>query len=145
MARPVGDATTGSAAKPSGAWLTKARRRIVDMGEARFKALVVAWLGLLNAPSRNETYRHPSGYPDAMPSAILAERNAEILKGLLWCCGLLDDADTARAVGDATIACFKKIPEHGARSVKVGNACLWRAGAMPGAERVAQLQRLRNG
>jgi hypothetical protein len=135
-------AAIGSSAKPSRAWLTKARRLTADLGETRFKELAIAWLGLLGAPSRNATYRHPSGYPEAMPSAIVAERNAEILKRLLWCCGLFDEPALARAVGDATIACFKKIPEYGARSAKAGNAGLWALGAMPGASGVAQLQRL---
>jgi hypothetical protein len=135
-------ASTGASSRPSGVWLARARQRMEAVGQARFKALALDWLGLLGGPSRSATYPHPSGYPGAMPSAIIADRNAQVLKGLLWCCGLCDDADLARAVGDATIATFKKVPEYGARSVKAGNAGLWALSAMPQARGIAQLQRV---
>jgi hypothetical protein len=142
-------AETASASKPSAAWRAAARRAIDALGEARFTTRAIAWLGLLQAPPSNE-WRQGAGIGalvglDRLPRAVPTERNATLLRGLVWCCSLVDDEALARAVGEAGAACFKKLPEIGARSTKVGNACLYALGAMPGphgAMQLVALQRL---
>src|SRR5262249_56148013 len=62
---------------------------------------------------------------------------------LAWCCALFDEPAVASAAGDAAELCFKKISGIGPRAAKVGNACTYALGAMPGMHGVAQLQRLR--
>src|SRR5262249_4153803 len=74
---------------------------------------------------------------------LLPERNADALRGLVWLCSELpEDRGLAAAIGDLGLACLKKVPNFGAYSAKVGNACIWALGAMPGIEPVAQLGRL---
>ncbi len=46
------------------------------------------------------------------------------------------------ALGDAALACYRKIPNYGARSTKAGNACVQALGAMASLTSIAQLQRL---
>jgi len=139
-------AQTATASKPSGAWQAAARERIAALGEDRFKARVMAWLALLQAPLSTE-FRQGVGVGalaglDRIPRAVPTERNATLLRGLVWCCSLVDDEALAAALADAGAACFKKIPEVGARSTKVGNACLYALSAMPGPHGATQLVRL---
>lgn len=135
-------AQTATAAKPSAAWLAAARRCIATLGEAQFTARAIAWLGLLGAPSSNQVRKGLHWTP--VPRVVPTEGNATLLRGLVWCCAVVDDAALARAVAAAAEACFKKIPYVGARSTKVGNACLYALGTMPGphgAEQLVSLQR----
>lgn len=133
-------AASASGSKPSKTWLRQAREQLDQFGEERFIAHASDWLHLLGHPTSNGIYRRPDGY--AYPTALVAEQNADVLKGIVWACSLIDDERLARMVGDAGLACFKKIPGVGARSTKVGNACIWTLGALPGLSGVAELQRL---
>ena len=77
-------------------------------------------------------------------SPLLSERNADALRGLVWMCSLLAESHRlAVAIGDLGQRCLKKVPNYGAYSSKVGHACIWALGAMPGLEPVAQLGRLK--
>src|SRR5262249_22237612 len=74
----------------------------------------------------------------------MPERNADALGGVVWVCSLLpEDRRMAVAIGDLAQLCLKKVPNYGAYSAKVGNACVWTLGAMAGLEPVAQLGRLK--
>src|SRR5262249_50805113 len=139
-------AHTAGASKPSAAWLAAARARVDALGEERFRALVIAGLGLLQGPG---AVAYPKGAGkgalvglDYVPRAVPTDRNATLLKGLAWCCTPYDDEGLARAVASAAEATFKKLPEVGSRSTKVGNACLYALGAMPGPHGGAHLARL---
>jgi hypothetical protein len=54
----------------------------------------------------------------------------------------LGDASIAPEIADFAFACFKKIPMIGAVSHRVGNACVYALGAMPGLDAVSQISRL---
>jgi hypothetical protein len=128
-------------AKPSRTWLKQAREQIDACKTDQFAATAMRWLRLLNAPSRNAIYVRADRY--SYPSAYIADRNADILKGLAWCCSLSRNDELTRAVADAAIACYRKLPDIGARSLKAGNACVWSLGAMASLAAAAELQRLR--
>jgi uncharacterized protein DUF4132 len=75
---------------------------------------------------------------------LLPERDADALRGLVWISSRLpEDRRLAVAIGDLAQRCLKKVPNYGAYSSKVGNACIWTLGAMAGMEPVAQLARLK--
>jgi hypothetical protein len=131
-------AGTANAPKPSATWLKRAREHLADVGDERFKASVLPLLDIFTSAS---LAGREAGRP-ATPALLIAEPNATLARGLVWCCGIFDDEPLGRAVGDAAAACFRKIPGVGAQSLKVGNACLWALSAMPGRRGVAQLQRL---
>jgi hypothetical protein len=133
-------AATLTATKPTRPWRMRAAALVEAFGRERFVQEVAAWLGLLGAPAGGGTRAGADGF--AVSTAVIAERNATILKGLVWCCADCEDQVVVRALGDAAQACFKKIPEVGARSVKAGNACIAVLGGMDALEAVAQLQRL---
>ena len=128
----VAFARTARGSRPSARWLKQAREQVRSVGDARFGELAIAWFGLLGSPPR-----------DGLPAhRALSEGNATVLQGLAWACAALEDDALARAVGDAALACLTKIPEVGARSHRVGNACIWALGHMASIAAVSQLQRL---
>jgi hypothetical protein len=142
-------AATEGGSKPTNQWRKRAEEWIEATGGERSREILTSCLGFVHAPTRPalDSPQLPSARRDVMgdivPTSILTERNGDLLKGLAWCCVLFDDPATAAAVGDAAEACFKKIPNVGARSTKAGNACVYALGAMPGLRGAAQLQRLR--
>jgi hypothetical protein len=142
-------AATATGSKPTRPWLKRAAEHVDAIGRERSRDILTTCLGFLRAPARPEidVTTLPSSrfylFGSVVPSSLLTEQNGNLLKGLAWCCALFADPATASAVGDAAEACFKKIPNIGARSTKGGNACVYALGAMPGLHGVAQLQRLR--
>jgi len=121
-------AATASGAKPSARWLQAARPLVRAAGGDRtLEDTLVRWLGSLGR------------------SSILPELTADSLRGLVWIASLVPTPRMASTLGDLGSVCFKKIPNHGALSAKVGNACLWALGAISatGIHGVAQLGRLK--
>jgi hypothetical protein len=133
-------AATATASRPTRPWQARGAELVAALGDERFVARVTEWLGLLRAPGLGATRPGADGL--AVPTALVAERNSTLLRGLVWCCARFADDALARAVGDAAERCFHKIPWIGARSTRAGNACVWALGAMPGMAGVSQLQRL---
>jgi hypothetical protein len=129
-------ALTATSSKPSGKWLKEAGRLLEAVGRDPFKQQVGDWFAAVRPTEK------PSRVL-GVPEPPLSEENAELLKGLVWCCALFEDAGTVQAVSHLAQACFKKVPNFGPLSAKVGNACLYTLSALPGFEPVAQLSRLR--
>jgi hypothetical protein len=130
-------ALTATQAKPPKKWLGSAKELVAEIGEEKFKRRVLEWFPLVAEISERE--RALTGWDRREP---LLERNCDLLKGLVWTCALVGDEAVSQVVGDVGIACFKKIPGFGARSPRVGNACVATLGLMEGMASVAQLSRL---
>ncbi|MBI3965040.1 MAG: DUF4132 domain-containing protein [Chloroflexi bacterium] len=135
-----GQASTLPGQTPSAAWLRRASERIETVGRAAFTEGVLQWLDLVDS-SRNARPEPHRAAPQTSVESI-GDHNAGILKGLVWFCTALSDDRVAPALGDTAIACFKKIPDVGARSTKAGNACIYALGALGTPAAVAQLHRL---
>ncbi|HRX84993.1 MAG TPA: DUF4132 domain-containing protein [Phycisphaerae bacterium] len=127
-------------ARPTRKWRKAATERIVPIGLDAFHARVNAWMERVGEPG---TRPRPGGWEVFHP-LLLGERNADILRGLIWCYDDEAGAPHARAIGDLADRCFKKIPGIGSLSTKIGNACLYALGAMPAPHGVAELSRLRS-
>ena len=119
-------ASSGDKSRPSKRWLAEMDAKLEAIGRPAARRRLSDWLADCQLdPSR----------PD--PSL-------DVLKGLIWSASLLDGEDMASPIGRFAETCFRKIPNVGARSVKLGNACLWALAAMSPAEPgIAQLVRLR--
>ncbi len=127
-------------ARPTKTWLADIAALTEALGRDVFVANAIDWLALLHGPGRNSEYKRPDGYD--YPSSYIADRNADLLKGLAWACSTISDERLPVALGDAALACYKKIPNIGARSTKAGNACVHALAASASMPAVAQLQRL---
>ncbi len=77
------------------------------------------------------------------PNFLIEDANADVLKGLAWACGLREDPELSRALTALALSAYKKVPQVGARCVRVGNACVWALGNMPGTGGIGQLALLK--
>ena len=76
-------------------------------------------------------------------NGMINDENATVLRGLVWMASLLDGKEVARPTGELAITCYRKVRGVGPRAPKVGNACVWALGAMPGMGGVGQLALLK--
>ena len=70
---------------------------------------------------------------------VIIAPHIELLRGLVWCCGLQEDADLARSVARLALSAYRKLPGIGPRLVSLGNACVTALGMMPGRAPIGQL------
>jgi hypothetical protein len=124
-------------AKPSARWLETAERLIESLGRESVASALRDWL-----PRVAEGRTLHIGDTDDK-SDVLNDENATCLRGLIWLIPRLDGADFARLVGAVAISAYRKVPGVGPRAVKVGNACIFALGEMPGLDAVGQLALLK--
>src|SRR5439155_19266281 len=110
------------------------------VGETKFKSYLHQWTALVGKPG---TRQARLGVSNQMDNTLISDFNADVLRGLIWCCPLTGDSSLSRMLSDLAAVCFEKLPGRGQRSPKVGNACVYALGELPGVEPVAQLARLR--
>ncbi len=114
---------------PSSKWHKEAVACAEEIGRVELLEAARRWLALGPMPGMPATQQVP-------------EEEAEYQKGFVWTLGVLGDASIAPALTDFAIACFRKIPQIGAVSHRVGNACVNALAAMPGLDAVTELSRL---
>ncbi|MEX2167759.1 MAG: DUF4132 domain-containing protein [Pirellulales bacterium] len=112
-------------AKPSRAWFKRATTLLAEIGTADFIHLLEKWLRL------SAKTEHP------LP------QNIDILRGLVWLTSQLPSPYLARAISDAAIASYRKIPGIGPRATRLGNAAVYALGQMPCRDALAQLALLK--
>ncbi|MCI0608030.1 MAG: DUF4132 domain-containing protein [Anaerolineae bacterium] len=125
---------TGSA--PRSKWLKGMDKYLDIIGISNFFTSLLRWFPLVDKPRATPAYRY-----DHLQTPLPV--NADILKGLAWLCSKSDNPESARALAGLAVSAYKKIPGSGPRAGKVGNACFWTLGNMPGSEGVAQLSILK--
>jgi len=113
---------------PSRKWQSETISLVDRIGRAEFLDASRRWLAIGPMPGSTQVQ---------MP-----EDEADYQKGFIWTLGVLGDTSVAPAIADFAVACFRKIPQIGAVSHRVGNACLNALSAMPGLDAVTQLSRL---
>jgi hypothetical protein len=121
---------SASGSAPSAKFLKAAGASIEAIGWQEFKSALLDWFPLTAEPRTQPLARRPYGLSD--PEHYLSPGNVEMLKGLAWACALREDPDLARALGALAISSYRKVPGLGPRWVRLGNACIWALGAMPG-------------
>lgn len=132
------ECSMASGGQPTKRWLKSSQAYRNNI--APFKLLLIEWFALVNQERIQE---HPQqGSVWGLPLSI-SNTNADILKGLVWLCADLDDREIARALGQLAISAYRKVPGIGPRCIKLGNACVWALGQMPGEFGIAQLARLK--
>lgn len=134
-------AQKAKAARPSKAWSRQAPRLLDAVGRDDFARVAGRGLRRIGRAGSREVF---SKAKDGTDRTLIDEDHADLLRGVVWFAGWIDDPALTAALGDATEACFKKIARHGPRNAKVGNACLHSLAAIGTAQAAAQLGRLRN-
>ena len=126
MALLVFAASAGDKSKPAKKWLKEAEPLIAAIGRPTVAGQLKTWLSA-TVPDPHET-----------------DLSLDVLKGMIFAATVLDHEDLAPEIGRFAEVCFKKVPQIGARSVKLGNACIAALSGMTGSDTaVAELVRLK--
>jgi hypothetical protein len=127
----------GGSGKFTERWRKEARPLLDDAGFETFKEHVLRWFPLVDRPRTVPIERQNPWEPDW--DHLIKDPHAELLRGLVWCCGFREDADLARALARLALSAYRKIPGKGPRLVSLGNACVTALGMMPGLPPIGQL------
>jgi hypothetical protein len=123
-------ALTATAAKPSARWCKQATPLLEAIGRAAAAEHLGRWLAAGPCPGEASGTR-------------ATDRDAELIKGILFVVAALAEPRLAPAVADLAAASLRKVPGVGPVSAKVGNACVHVLAALPGAAAITQLGRLK--
>lgn len=82
--------------KPSAKWSKSANDLLEKIDYEEFKSHVLKWFPLVDKPRTNQITTWSEWSPN--PNLMLNDVNADILKGLVWVCGLREDKEIARAL-----------------------------------------------
>ncbi|HME56472.1 MAG TPA: DUF4132 domain-containing protein [Candidatus Lokiarchaeia archaeon] len=140
-----------SGSKPSGKWLKLASSILDELGREKFMAIILWWFPLVNKPRTRPL--HEPKLPNNVSQFIIDmvqktnedqilaihPQNMEVLKRLVCFASIIDNHELARALTALALSTYRKIPNIGARAPKVGNACLYALGELPGMTGVDQL------
>lgn len=116
--------TSAGKARPSKKWLKDAAAHVEAVGGDVFVDRLRDWL---------EAFTPDPERPDP---------NTDMLKGMIWYAPETGEETLAPVIGRFCETCYRKVPNFGARSIKLGNACLHALGQM-GERGVAELVRVR--
>lgn len=130
-----------TSARPSTKWQQQARELLQPIDAQQFVEYVSRWFALVDKPHNVVFERRSQWEPD--PNLMLNEQHMDILRGLCWCCPLYESEELARALTALAISAYKKVPGIGPRATRVGNACVYALGEMPGMTGVYQMALLK--
>ena len=130
-----------SGARPTAKWSREAGALLERIGRPLFESAVLRWFPLVDRPRSRPIERWTEWQPD--PNPLIEDKNADILKALAWLCSGRESAEVARALRALALSAYRKVPQVGLRCVRVGNACVWALGNMPGTEGIGQLALLK--
>src|SRR4030095_9161994 len=112
------------------------------MGAESVSYIVISVLGEIGKPGR-PAHDHVNALGFTPDPTQIHETHSDLLRGLVWCGGLLENDALPSAIGTAADACFKKLPGIGPRAPKIGNACLWALSHSSSEAAIEQLSRLK--
>lgn len=116
-----------SGTTPSTKWSEPMRQLCAEFDQQTFEHMARKWI---------EVFARKHG-------ERLDEVNANLLKGLVWCCHEIESASLAAILADAAIEGYRKLPGIGPRAAKIAGACIYALKQMPGLHGAAQLERVR--
>lgn len=124
-------------------WSTQAATVLAAVPEPEFIERVSRWFRSVKPPPVK--YRLSYGTKLLVRnSEPIRDRNAVILRGLAWMCGVREHEGLAAPLGDLALVALKKYPGYPAFCVQAGNACVDVLTGMKGHAPMAQLSRLQS-
>jgi len=114
---------------PPAKWKKDALASVDQIGRTEVLEAARRWLALGPMPGMGPQLQVPG-------------EEADYQKGFIWTLGVVGDPSIASSIADFAFACFRKIPQIGAVSHRVGNACVNALAVMPGLDAVTQISRL---
>lgn len=133
----IAHCATANGGKPTKKWSKTAGDLVEAVGTDAFAESVPGWFQLIDQPRPQPIREWSQWMPD--PNLMIDVVNADILKGLVWTCGVTGNDRPADAIGKLALSAYRKVPGVGPRATKVGNACVWALGQVPGESSLAAL------
>jgi hypothetical protein len=142
----IGKAQKATGSKPSKKYIAESKEIINSLGTEKFKKTVQELFNsVINL--KETVIEHKQTYSGTEYTyaeiEFLSGLNTEALKGFVWMCSLFHDQVTIQTISKLADRCFRKIPQKGAASAGVGNACLYTLANSKGLDGISQLSRLR--
>lgn len=128
--------TEGKSA-PTEKWLKEVKKLIVEIGEEQVIKKFENWLNICATLLKQI---HKTG---EYHFTYLTDINHDILKGIIWSCGILNNPDLNILIDEYGLLAFKKLSGVGAISVRTGNACLFSFSLLPVQEGISRLTKFR--
>jgi hypothetical protein len=128
---------TGGTGKLTSKWEKDVPPLLASVGFDCLKQHLLRWFPLVDKPRTK--YRERQHALDPHFDNLIVSYHVDLLRGLVWCCGLKEDADLARAIAGLALSAYRKIPGKGPRLISLGNACVTALGQMPGMAPIGQL------
>ena len=126
-----------SGGKPKVKWSKTAKELADAITIDAFVAAVPDWFLLVDKPRTQVIDKWSEWVPN--PNLMIDDNNADVIKGLVWVCGLVGDDRLADSIGKLAMSAYRKVPGVGPRATKIGNACVWALGQIPGESSLAAL------
>lgn len=124
--------------EPTAKWLKEAQPIIETIGVQEFVTKMIEWLLIIKNKiqeiHKDKEYRFD----------FMRDENHDIFKGLIWCAGLLNDAELNTTLDDYAMWAYKKKPGVGPISAKTGTACMSAFSMLPIKEGVSRLSKFRS-
>ncbi|MFI0427944.1 DUF4132 domain-containing protein [Mariniflexile sp. HMF6888] len=122
---------------PTQAWLKDSESQIALIGKMLLITTCISWIDiviqLLKEIHKNKSYEF----------SFISDENVQLLRSTIWLSSLLKDDDLNQTIEDLGLWSFKKLPGHGAVSVKLGNACIYAFSKLPYKDGVSRLTKFR--
>lgn len=139
-------ALTADGARPASKFTETSKSIISHVDSARFKLWIRDWFSqLISARPISES--HTSSYGGReytwVSHTFLADRNATLIKGLVWSATQFHDDATVNLIARLAERSFEKIPGVGPTCASVGNACFYYLANCHGTKGISHLSRLK--
>ena len=136
--------TSGST--PSAKWLKTTGVLVDAVGRKAVCEHLTRWFPLVDRPRTQPiglSNRHEHSSDARYPDDLITDGHMDVLKGLCWVAGTLQNTDLTRALACLAISAYRKEPGIGPRAVRVGNAAVYALGQIPGRDSLGQLAMLK--
>lgn len=127
--------SAGSKSTPTARWLKQAQVLLENIGYSAFFLRLEEWLNFLQTILR-EIHKDET-------TDFLRNENHDIIKGLIWCVGLVNHPTLNTALDEYAVWAYKKKPGVGSLSVKTGTAAMFAFSLLPVKEGVSRLSKFR--
>jgi hypothetical protein len=127
-----------SKSEPSQKWIKEAEPLVELIGHSEFVEKMIEWLGLIKI--KIQEIHKDKGYR----FDFMRDENHDIIKGLIWCTGFLNDSKLNAVLDDYAAWAYKKKPGVGPISAKTGTACMCAFSMLPIKDGVSRLSKFKS-
>jgi hypothetical protein len=125
-------------ARPTGAWSEAVPERVAAVG---FSALAALLAEVLPEVGKARPLRKDD-WGMAARAFLVDERDADLLRGLVWCAGFLAEPRLDPILAQGVEVGYRSLPNETQTNSKFANACLYALSSQKRLEAVAELSRL---